>query len=177
MLVCKIPFVVSSTLHTTHCRTHKCWECQRCDNVATISPRESCSDSVGDNCITGDSRWAGSFGVNLDFVARSHCSVEMIKIEDIEVHVISLQACCSFSCSHTLMMQKMLVMQEILEKIEYFPIRCRAQLARQSFAAGDEIRSKAESKFKTKVRIPQHCSQTGGIVMQSAHIISPSFDC
>ena len=33
----------------------------------------------------GDPRWAGSFGVNVDFVARSHCSVEMIMLEDIQV--------------------------------------------------------------------------------------------
>jgi hypothetical protein len=41
-------------------------------------------DSLGDSAIAGDLRWAGSFGVNIDFVARSHCSVEFILIEDIQ---------------------------------------------------------------------------------------------
>jgi hypothetical protein len=30
-------------------------------------------------------RWAGMFGVNVDFVARSHCSVALITMEDIQV--------------------------------------------------------------------------------------------
>ena len=35
--------------------------------------------------MAGDSRWAGSYGVNVDFVARSHCSVAFIALEDIQV--------------------------------------------------------------------------------------------
>ena len=42
-------------------------------------------DSIGDSTIMGDHRWAGTFGVNVDFVARSHCSVEMILLEDMKV--------------------------------------------------------------------------------------------
>ena len=42
-------------------------------------------DSVGASAIAGDLRWAGSFGVNIDFVARSHCSVEIILLEDMIV--------------------------------------------------------------------------------------------
>jgi hypothetical protein len=42
-------------------------------------------DSIGASAITGDLRWAGSFGVNIDFVARSHCSVEIILLEDMIV--------------------------------------------------------------------------------------------
>jgi hypothetical protein len=42
-------------------------------------------DSIGDSAISGDLRWAGSFGVNVDFVARSHCSVEIILVEDMQV--------------------------------------------------------------------------------------------
>jgi hypothetical protein len=30
-------------------------------------------------------RWSGSFGVNVDFVAQCHCSVEIIPVEDIKV--------------------------------------------------------------------------------------------
>ena len=29
-----------------------------------------CSDAIGDCVIAGDARWGGSFGVNIDFVAR-----------------------------------------------------------------------------------------------------------
>jgi hypothetical protein len=42
-------------------------------------------DSIGSSSIVGDKRWAGAFGVDADFIARGHCSVEFIKIEDIEV--------------------------------------------------------------------------------------------
>ncbi len=35
--------------------------------------------------MAGDLRWAGTFGVNVDFVARSHCSVALITMEDIQV--------------------------------------------------------------------------------------------
>ncbi len=42
-------------------------------------------DSIGSSSIVGDKRWAGTFGVDADFIARGHCSVEFIKIEDIEV--------------------------------------------------------------------------------------------
>ena len=35
--------------------------------------------------MAGDLRWAGTFGVNVDFVARSHCSVALISLEDIQV--------------------------------------------------------------------------------------------
>jgi hypothetical protein len=45
----------------------------------------SCRDCIGDCVLTGDNRWAGTFGVNLDFVARSHCSVEFIPTEDMQV--------------------------------------------------------------------------------------------
>ena len=41
-------------------------------------------DSIGENAISGDQRWAGSYGVNIDFVARSHCAVEVIAIEHIQ---------------------------------------------------------------------------------------------
>ncbi len=46
-------------------------------------------DSIGDCVVAGDLRWAGTFGVNVDFVARSHCSVALITIDDIQVMVCS----------------------------------------------------------------------------------------
>ncbi len=42
-------------------------------------------DSVGGNSVVGDQRWTGSFGVNVDLVARSHCSVALIASQDILV--------------------------------------------------------------------------------------------
>ncbi len=54
-----------------------------------------CRDCIGDSVLTGDLRWAGTFGVNLDFVARSHCSVEFISAEDMQVNLI----CAYFWCS------------------------------------------------------------------------------
>ena len=35
--------------------------------------------------MAGDVRWAGTFGVNIDFVARTHCSVALIALEDVQV--------------------------------------------------------------------------------------------
>jgi hypothetical protein len=51
-------------------------------------------DPIGDSAIAGDMRWAGSYGVNIDFVARSHCAVEVIPIEEIQVlaHSIDLMS-------------------------------------------------------------------------------------
>ncbi len=43
-----------------------------------------CRDAFGESSIAGDLRWAGSYGVNIDFVARSHCAVEIIQVEDIQ---------------------------------------------------------------------------------------------
>jgi hypothetical protein len=42
-------------------------------------------DCIGDTAIAGDMRWSGAFGVSLDMVARSHCSVELILLEDLQV--------------------------------------------------------------------------------------------
>ena len=42
-------------------------------------------DSIGGCALVGDFRWAGAYEVQADFVARTHCSVEIIKTEEIEV--------------------------------------------------------------------------------------------
>jgi hypothetical protein len=42
-------------------------------------------DAIGGSVVVGDTRWAGTFGVEADFVARTHCSIEIIASEDIEV--------------------------------------------------------------------------------------------
>jgi hypothetical protein len=46
-------------------------------------------DSIGGCTVVGDLRWAGAYGVQADFVARTHCSVEIIMTEDIEVPSMS----------------------------------------------------------------------------------------
>ena len=42
-------------------------------------------DCIGDGSVVGDTRWAGTFGIQADFIARTHCSVGIIKLEDIQV--------------------------------------------------------------------------------------------
>jgi hypothetical protein len=46
-----------------------------------------CSDTMGGCTVVNDTRWAGAYGVNVDFVARTHCSVEVVTNEDIQVHL------------------------------------------------------------------------------------------
>ena len=47
-------------------------------------------ESIGDGSLVGDTRWAGAYGVDADLVARTHCSVEFIRTEDIQVSARSL---------------------------------------------------------------------------------------
>jgi hypothetical protein len=54
--------------------------------VSSVTCEALCSDSLGDSVVAGDLRWAGAFGVNVDFVARSHCSVVTIDVEEIRVN-------------------------------------------------------------------------------------------
>ena len=63
------------------------------------------SDVIGGCIVAEDTRWAGTFGISADFVAKSHCSVELITIEDIKVPstrpVVHLQSGkCGFLLSH-----------------------------------------------------------------------------
>ena len=51
-------------------------------NVSWLLPNR---DSIGGSSVVGDLRWAGMYGTNVDFVARSHCSMEIILLHDIEV--------------------------------------------------------------------------------------------
>ena len=51
----------------------------------TLCPR--LRDAIGDCAVAGDLRWAGTFGVNVDFVARSHCSVAVIAVKDVLVNM------------------------------------------------------------------------------------------
>jgi hypothetical protein len=93
-------------------------------------------DSIGASAIAGDLRWAGSFGVNVDFVARSHCSVEIILLEDMAVcdtELIELKCpqLCLLSIWIVVLTHELL--QAILEKFEFFPIKCRVQRALESF--------------------------------------------
>ncbi len=42
-------------------------------------------DCLGGGTVAGDLRWCGAYGVQADFIARSHCSVEIISTADIQV--------------------------------------------------------------------------------------------
>ncbi len=42
-------------------------------------------DHLGDCVVIGDERWAGSYGMDADFVAQDHSSVLFIKTRDIKV--------------------------------------------------------------------------------------------
>jgi hypothetical protein len=50
-------------------------------------------DAIGGSVVVGDTRWAGTFGVAADFVARTHCSVEVITKEDIQVCHCDIATC------------------------------------------------------------------------------------
>ncbi len=88
-------------------------------------------DSIGSSSLVGDFRWSGTFGVNLDYVARSHCSVEIIHLKDIEVLGILASDNESISWRRTRTWKHSDILQEILEKFEFFPIKCRIQRATQ----------------------------------------------
>jgi hypothetical protein len=49
-----------------------------------------CRDSFGGGTLVGDMRWAGAYGIQADFVALSHCSIEIIKTADIQVLLLFL---------------------------------------------------------------------------------------
>ena len=59
-------------------------------------------DSIGSSSVIGDKRWAGTYGVDADFVAKTHCSVEFISTETVDVSYISTlvgRACFLFTFS------------------------------------------------------------------------------
>jgi hypothetical protein len=83
-------------------------------------------DSFGGGTIVGDLRWAGAYGIQADFVARSHCSIEVIKTADIKVFV---DLCLCHVIYPTVIMTFLSFSQAILEKFEFFPVKCRIQRA------------------------------------------------
>jgi len=60
----------------------------RTENGRTLLNIMHRGDSIGDNVVAEDLRWGGTFGVNVDFVARTHTSVAFIKLESIQVPVL-----------------------------------------------------------------------------------------
>jgi hypothetical protein len=44
-------------------------------------------------------------------------------------------------------------LQEILEKFEFFPIKCRVQRAMEVFEMRQQSKNTSRSQFKTKVRV------------------------
>ena len=55
--------------------------------VSGDSALKNCSrrDAIGSSTVLDDKRWAGAYGIDADFVAKSHCSVEFIPTEAINV--------------------------------------------------------------------------------------------
>ena len=45
--------------------------------------------SLGGGSVVGDWRWAGSYGVDADIIAKSHCSVEFIHCTHIQARLLS----------------------------------------------------------------------------------------
>ena len=43
------------------------------------------SEPIGSSSVIGDTRWAGDYGVNADYIAVTHCSAEFIPLEEILV--------------------------------------------------------------------------------------------
>ena len=102
-----------------------------------------------------DFRWAGSYGVQVDFIARSHCSVEIIKTEDIMVWSSSYITLAIFLCLVELL--STINVQAVLEKFEFFPIKCRILRTAQQFSQyQNKVVSPGDAgndseKLKTKV--------------------------
>jgi hypothetical protein len=115
------------------------------DPARSVSVRRDC---IGDSAIAGDLRWAGTFGVNVDFVARCHCSVEYIANEDIEVlYMGSLPLAWAHGPNvhwHP---------QDILEKFEFFPVKCRIQRAQEIAQVRRELEESEQSKTENSFRI------------------------
>ncbi len=51
----------------------------------TPHPRNPRSDSIGDNCMIGDTRWGGLYGIDVDFVAVENCKLNTFTKEAIQV--------------------------------------------------------------------------------------------
>ena len=58
-------------------------------------------DSIGSSCVIGDFRWAGIYGVQADFIAKSHCSVEFITTKAINVHLQKRARARTHTHTHT----------------------------------------------------------------------------
>ena len=50
--------------------------------LIVVIERNPCRDTIGSSSIVGDHRWSGAFGVDADYVAKGHCSVEFISVRD-----------------------------------------------------------------------------------------------
>ena len=57
--------------------------------VVTVWTWGLSSESIGSSCVLGDGRWAGSYGVDADYIALTHCSVEFIPLDAINVSSFS----------------------------------------------------------------------------------------
>ena len=107
-----------------------------------------CRDSFGGGTLVGDLRWAGAYGIQADFVALSHCSIEIIKTVDIQVLTLFLLPIVYYPPN---LNQQIFLTQALLEKFEFFPVKCRIQraaemykkfLGRQAMHSGSPLKSK-----------------------------------
>ena len=104
---------------------------------------------IGGTTVVNDLRWAGSYGVQADFIARSHCSVEIIKTEDIMVWCcISFKLLFVVECSE---IPEHYNMQAVLKKFEFFPIKCRILRTAQQFSKCLDDVAGQDKTLKTKV--------------------------
>jgi hypothetical protein len=115
------------------------------DPARSVSVRRDC---IGDSAIAGDLRWAGTFGVNVDFVARCHCSVEYIANEDIEVLCMGSLP-LTWAHGPNVHWRP----QDILEKFEFFPVKCRIQRAQEIAQVRRELEESEQSKTENPFRI------------------------
>ena len=56
-----------------------------CKNIHMCGACVACRDSIGSCVVVDDTRWAGTHGIEADFYALTHCSVEFVSTEDIKV--------------------------------------------------------------------------------------------
>jgi hypothetical protein len=84
---------------------------------------------LGGGTVVGDMRWTGTYGVSVDLIARTHCSVEVIKYEDVLVF-IQCNDHADFELLPPIFYSELTKnAQGIMGKFEFFPIKCRTQRA------------------------------------------------
>ena len=129
-------------------------------------------DSFGGCAVAGDNRWTGDYGVRVDLVARTHCSVMMVKIENIKVLPLSRKC----NVRHCLTLYD-ICQQGIMEKFEFFPIKCRILRAQASFQKYNNTMMAADGSDGSS--IPQVGYESNGMQLDMKarnHIVTVNFN-